>query len=106
MEKREWVLPAVFLLIIVFYAFVKHDITGTIKGRVVPYNAALHVWAVSDKDTASGIVQNGAFDIKNLKAGKYRVIAEGLRPYKVTTKPDVLVNDGAVTDIGDIILDQ
>src|SRR5471032_1263493 len=77
---------------------------GTIKGRVVPYNAALHIWAVSDKDTVDALVQAaGAFELKGVKAGRYRVIAEGLRPYKVTTKPDVVV-DGNVVDIGDIIL--
>lgn len=79
---------------------------GSIKGRIVPYNAALHVWAVSDTDTADALVQSaGTFEIKGVKSGRYRVIAEGLRPYKVTTKPDVVV-DGNVVDIGDIILDQ
>ncbi|MES2331261.1 MAG: hypothetical protein V4539_16780 [Bacteroidota bacterium] len=106
MEKRQWVLTGTFLLVIVFFAFVRQDLPSIIKGRVVPYNAALHVWAVSDKDTGSGVVQNGAFEIKNLKPGKYRVIAEGLRPYKVTTKPDINVSGGTVVDIGDIILDQ
>ena len=106
MEKRQWFLTGTFLLVIVFFAFVKQDMTGIIKGRVVPYNAALHVWAVSDKDTVSGIVQNGAFEIKKVKSGRYRVIAEGLRPYKVTTKLDVVVQNGATVDIGDIILDQ
>ena len=97
---------AAFLLLIAFSGFIKQDLPGSIRGRVVPYNAALHVWAVSAKDTVSGVVQNGSFEIKKVKPGRYRVIAEGLRPYKVTTKLDVLVNSGASTDIGDIILDQ
>ncbi|MES2374366.1 MAG: hypothetical protein V4557_17445 [Bacteroidota bacterium] len=95
-----------FLLIIVLFAFVRQDTGAAIKGHVVPYNAALHVWAVSNDDTSSAIVQNGAFEIKKLKGGKYRVIAEGLRPYKVTTKPDINVVSGTIVDIGDIILDQ
>lgn len=106
MEKSQWGIISAFLLVIVLFAFVRHDIGATIKGHVVPYNAALHVWAVSDRDTNSGIVQNGAFEIKKLKGGKYRVIAEGLRPYKVTTKPDINVASGTIVDIGDIILDQ
>ena len=106
MEKNQWGMICAFLFVIVLFAFVRQDIGATIKGRVVPFNAALHVWAVSDKDTISGIVQNGAFEIKKLRGGKYRVIAEGLRPYKVTTKPDINITSGTTVDIGDIILDQ
>ncbi|MEO8171796.1 MAG: hypothetical protein ABI581_01890 [Sediminibacterium sp.] len=104
--KKQWILAIAFLSVIVVFAFVRQDIGATIKGRVVPYNAALHVWAVSDHDTNSAIIQNGTFEIKKLKGGKYRVIAEGLKPYKVTTKPGITVASGAVVDIGDIILDQ
>ena len=100
-------MPALFLGMLVLFAFVRQQDTKTvIKGRITPYNAALHVWAVSGTDTASGTVVNGQFEIKNLKGGKYRVIAEGLRPYKVTTKPDVVVNPGTTVDVGDIVLDQ
>jgi hypothetical protein len=106
MKKNQWGIISAFLFVIVLFAFVRQDVGATIKGRVVPYNAALHVWAVSDNDTNSAIVQNGAFEIKKLRGGKYRVIAEGLRPYKVTTKPDINVSSGGTVDIGDIILDQ
>lgn len=105
MKEKKW-FPGVFLFALVLLAFVQQDTGAVIKGRVVPYNAALRVWAVSDKDTNSGVVQNGAFEIKKLKGGKYRVIAEGLKPYKVTTKPGITVASGTVVDIGDIILDQ
>jgi hypothetical protein len=93
------------LLIVLFLAFRKHD-TGTIKGRVVPYNAALNVWAVSEKDTVRTTIQSaGEFELK-ANPGLYRVIVEGLRPYKTTTKTGVLVNSGSYVDIGDITLDQ
>jgi hypothetical protein len=106
MERNQWGIICALLFVTVLFAFVRQDVGATIKGHVVPYNAALRVWAVSDNDTSSGIVQNGAFEIKKLKGGKYRVIAEGLRPYKVTTKPDINVASGTIIDIGDIILDQ
>lgn len=80
--------------------------SGSISGRVVPYNAAVNIWAVSDNDTAHGVIHNGEFELKNLRAGRYRVIAEGRRPYKVTTRPDVIVTDSANTNVGDIVLDQ
>lgn len=108
MKNNQWVLPALFLAMVVLFAFVKHQQPdrAVVKGRVKPYNAALHVWAVSENDTSVGAVQNGQFEIGNLRPGKYRVIAEGLRPYKVTTKPDITLNAGAIVDIGEIVLDQ
>ena len=80
--------------------------TGTIKGRIVPYNAALNVWAVSENDTVKTTVKSaGEFELKT-KPGRYRIIIEGHRPYKTTTKPDVVVGSGAYIDIGDIKLDE
>ncbi len=87
-------------------AFIIPAPPGSIRGRVVPYNAALNVWAVSDADTGRSTIMNGEFEIKNLRPGRYRVIIDGRKPYKITTRPDVIVNDSAVTNVGDIILDQ
>lgn len=108
MEKNQWILPALFLSLVALFAFVRHQDPNRaiVKGTVKPYNAALRVWAVSDTDTSSGVLQDGRFEIKNLKPGQYRIIAEGQRPYKVTTKPGVTLNPGAVVDVGEIILDQ
>ena|ERR1700733_1995810 len=106
MIKQQSVLITLFFFVIIFYAFVRKELPGTIKGRVKPYNAALHAWAVSDNDTANGTVVNGDFVIKDLKTGRYRVIVEGLRPYKTTTKPDIIVTAGITTDVGEIVLDQ
>jgi hypothetical protein len=108
MKKKHWILPALFLVMVALTAFVRlQDVNrATVKGRVSPYNAAIRVWAVSDLDTSSSALQNGQFEIRNLKPGKYRIIAEGLRPYKVTTKPGITLNAGAIVDIGEIILDQ
>ena len=92
-------------LVLVLSAFVQTR-TGRIHGRVVPYNAALNVWAVSNVDTERSVITNGEFEIKNLKAGRYRVIVEGRHPYKVTTRPDVIVSDSSTVNIGDIVLDQ
>jgi hypothetical protein len=108
MEKEHWIIPAFFLVVVALFAFTQQQDPNraTVKGRVTPYNAAIRVWAVSDLDTSSSALQNGQFEIRNLKPGKYRIVAEGLRPYKVTTKPGITLNAGAVVDIGEIILDQ
>jgi hypothetical protein len=92
----------VFCLVLAGMCFAYRD--GSVYGRIKPYNAALHVWAVSDDDTGSAVIANGQFEIKNLRPGRYRIIVEGLYPYKVTTKPDVIVNDSAATDAGEIQL--
>lgn len=93
------------LLVVLFLAFRNQD-TGTIKGRIVPYNAALNVWAVSDNDTVKTTVKSaGEFELK-AQPGRYRIIVEGHRPYKTTTKPDVIVSSGGYIDIGDIKLDE
>ena len=94
------------LLIAVLFSFRPQDTNGSVRGRIIPYNAALNVWIVSDSDTARTTIQNGAFFIKNLKTGKYRIIVEGRKPYKITTKQDININGGSITDAGDIILDQ
>lgn len=99
-------LIVLFFCVILFLAFTRHDQPGELRGTIKPYNGALHAWAVSDADTGNGVISSGAFIIKNLKPGKYRVIIEGLRPYKPTTKPDVIVNGGSSTDVGEIVLDQ
>ncbi len=91
---------------IVLAGFKQPQRLGSIRGRVVPQNAALNVWAVSDSDTGHAVVQNGEFEIKQLQPGRYRVIAEGIRPYKVTTRPDVIVADSTQVNIGDLQLDQ
>lgn len=106
MRKQQSVLVTLFFFVIIFFAFVRKELPGTIKGRIKPYNAALHAWAVSDNDTANATIQNGAFEIKNLKTGRYRLIVEGLRPYKTTTKPDIIVSAGITSDVGEIVLDQ
>ena len=92
--------------IVAAFGFQQDSRSGSISGRVVPYNAAVNVWAVADNDTAHGVIHNGEFELKKLRAGRYRVIVEGRRPYKVTTRPDVIVSDSANTNVGEIVLDQ
>ena len=80
--------------------------TASIRGRITPYNAAVNVWAVSDTDTSRSSIQNGEFEIKKLHPGRYRVIVNARRPYRVTTKTDVIIADSTGVDVGNIVLDQ
>jgi len=76
-----------------------------IKGTVTPADKAIRAWAVSPTDTLQAEIQNGAFEIKDVKAGTYSVIIEAEAPYANTRKKDVVVNS-ETTDIGEIKLQQ
>ena len=54
--------------------------TNTIKGSVTPADKAVRAWAVSPTDTLKADVQNGTFEIKDVKAGTYSVIIEAEEP--------------------------
>lgn len=81
--------------------------TNSIKGTVTPADKAVRAWAVSPTDTLKADVQNGTFEIKDVKAGTYSVIIEAQEPYANTRKKDVVVDpQQATTDVGEIKLQQ
>ncbi|HKZ66779.1 MAG TPA: carboxypeptidase-like regulatory domain-containing protein [Chitinophagaceae bacterium] len=78
---------------------------NSIKGTVTPADKAVRAWAVSPTDTLKAEVQNGTFEIRDVKAGTYSVIIEAQEPYANTRKKDVVVEaEKQTTDIGEIIL--
>lgn len=78
---------------------------NSIKGTVTPAEKAVRAWAVSPTDTLNAEVENGSFEIKDVKAGTYSVIIEAEAPYASTRKKDVVVSpESTVTDIGEIKL--
>ncbi|GAC1452024.1 MAG: hypothetical protein NVSMB7_14670 [Chitinophagaceae bacterium] len=87
------------------FAFKNID-NGSIKGTVVPADGATKVWALSSTDTLKADVQSGSFEIMNAKAGTYRIIVEAKPPYKNTAKDNIVVADGAPTNVGQIKLGQ
>jgi hypothetical protein len=87
------------------FAF-RHTDNGSIKGSIAPADGATKVWALSSTDTLRGDIQSGSFEIVNAKAGTYRLIVEAKPPYKNTAKDNVVVADGAPTNVGEIKLGQ
>ena len=88
-------------------AFISFDTiqSNSIKGKVSPADKAVRAWAVSPSDTLNAEVENGTFEINNVKAGTYSVIIEAESPYASTRKKDVVVSpDSTVTDVGEIKL--
>ncbi len=78
--------------------------TNSIKGTVTPADKAVRAWAVSPTDTVRADIQNGAFEIKDVKAGTYAVIIEAQEPFANTRKKDIVVTDGQTTEVGEIKL--
>ncbi len=87
------------------FAFKSLD-NGSIKGTVTPADGAVQAWAISSADTLKAAVNNGAFEITNVKPGDYRLIIEAKPPYKNQAKEGVSVKDDTPTDVGEIKLEQ
>ncbi|MHA4846681.1 peptidase associated/transthyretin-like domain-containing protein [Flavitalea antarctica] len=79
---------------------------GSIKGKVSPAEGASRAWALSSSDTLQTEVKDGAYEIKDAKAGVYRVIIEAKPPYKNAAKDNVTVTEGQAADAGEIKLEQ
>ncbi len=79
---------------------------GTVKGTVNPPDGATRAWLLSSTDTLRTEINQGAFEIKDVKPGTYRVIIEAKPPYKNIAKDGVTVTDGQTSDVGEIKLSQ
>jgi hypothetical protein len=80
--------------------------TGSIKGTVTPANSLNSVIAISGKDTLKALIDNGSFSFNDVKPGTYKLVIEGMAPYKNFVKDGVEVVDGKSTDLGAITLQQ
>ena len=79
---------------------------GSIKGTVIPSAAATSAYVVSGMDTMRTNIQNGAFEIGQVKPGTYKLVIEAVAPYKNFEKEGVVVNEKKATDVGQISLQQ
>jgi len=104
MKKTKLALVALAISTGMLFSFNAFQ-TSIIKGTVTPADKAIKAWAISSSDTLSANVQNGTFEIDNVKAGTYSVIIEAQAPYASTRRKDVVVTDDApVTNVGEIKL--
>lgn len=104
-RKVKLLIPAVLAGCIALFAF-NARFAGSIKGKVTPTDAAARIWAESATDTAHADIMDGAFEVPNLKAGTYKVVVEAKPPYQNMSKENVIVADGAPTDLGTITLNK
>jgi hypothetical protein len=79
---------------------------GSIRGKVSPSAAATSAYVVSGMDTMRTNIQNGAFEINQIKPGTYKLVIEAIAPYKNFEKEGVVVNEKKATDVGEITMQQ
>jgi len=88
--------------IVVVFAF-RTKFQTSIVGRVNPVGGANVVWAVSGRDSTASSIVNGAFSF-DAKQGIYRVVIDGVEPYKDAVLENISVRDGQTVDVGEIDL--
>ena len=106
MKKVKMALVALSIATAGLFAFNSDPMAGSIRGTISPADGASRVWAISTSDTASGNIQNGAFEIVTAKEGVYKVIVEAKPPYRNAAKDNVTVVNGQSTDVGQINLEK
>jgi hypothetical protein len=79
---------------------------GSIKGSVSPSASANSAYVVSGMDTLRTNIQNGGFEIGEVKPGTYKLVIEAIAPYKNFEKEGVVVNEKKDTDVGQITLQK
>ncbi|MCF6402300.1 carboxypeptidase-like regulatory domain-containing protein [Chitinophaga filiformis] len=90
---------------IAVFAFRNMD-GGTISGKVTPLDGASMVWAISGTDSLKTDIADGTFTLQGAEAGTYTVVIDAKQPFKDVTISDVKVDEGKVTDLGEIKLEQ
>ena len=88
--------------VLVMFAF-RPKFQTSIVGRVNPVGGANVVWAVSGHDSTASNIVNGAFSFE-AKQGIYRVVIDGVEPYKDAVLENIKVKDGQTVDVGEIDL--
>jgi hypothetical protein len=104
MKKIKLAISTLAISSVTFFSFNAIQ-SSSIKGTVTPADKGVRAWAISTTDTLNADVQNGSFEIQNVKPGTYSVIIEAQEPYANTRKKDVVVSaDSQPTDVGEIKL--
>ena len=103
MKRITQLLMGLLVTFILFSAFTTKT-PGSLRGRVNPAEGGNRAVAISATDTFTANITQGAFVMTNVKAGAYNLIIEAKAPYSNTSLSNVSVQDGQVTDVGEIQL--
>src|SRR6266705_835358 len=103
--KKITILATSLAMVFALFAFTAFK-NGFIKGTVSPSASATSVYITSGMDTMRTNIQNGGFEIGEVKPGTYKLVIEAIPPYKNFQKEGVVVNEKKATDVGEIALQQ
>jgi hypothetical protein len=79
--------------------------SGTIEGRVIPFEAHANIMVFNSTDTAYAKPEDeGEFEIRGLTAASYSVLFKATAPYKDTTLTNIQVQNGVETKLPTINL--
>jgi hypothetical protein len=108
MKKHKLVLWTLAILAFVLLEFATSFRSGSVIGKINPVGSASQVWLVSATDTFRTNIntQTGAFELAAAKAGTYGLLVEGIPPYRSVSRSGISVVDGAVTSVGEIIMER
>jgi len=106
MKNYKLVFWAIALLALALLVFARTIPAGSVIGSVIPRGSATQVWLFSGSDTIRTSVQSDIFEIPNAKAGSYTLVVDPSPTYKQSIKTSVLVRDGEITNVGEIIMEQ
>ena len=104
--KKITALAASLAMVFTLFSFTTFFKNGSIKGSVSPSASANSAYVVSGMDTMRTNIQNGGFEIGEVKPGTYKLVIEAIAPYKNFEKTGVVVNERKATDVGEITLQQ
>jgi len=79
--------------------------SGSVEGRVLPWDAHALVMVFNNADTAFALPEyEGQFEARGLSPGTYSVLFKAMAPYKDTTLVNIPVQAGAETKLPSITL--
>jgi hypothetical protein len=104
MKRSILICSLIAFCMLIMYAF-QTRIQTSIIGKINPIGGANVAWAVSGRDSASSNIVNGAFSFE-AKPGIYKVVIDGLAPYKDAVLENISVKDGQTVDVGEIMLQR
>jgi len=105
MKNRMYTGMIALLLLVCLFAAGAFQ-SAVIRGTVQPPEAVTDVWAISGRDTFSGSIVQNVFEISKLPAGTYSVVIEAQPPYKKAIRENIVVSEGQVTEVGEIVLEE
>jgi hypothetical protein len=103
--KRFLMLFGIILIaMLTIFAWNRREVTA-ITGRVNPIDGANSAWAIGGRDSAASNIVNGNFSF-SLKPGIYKVVVNGIEPYKDAVLENISVKEGQTVDVGEIMLQR